>query len=377
LLFLTYCGTDFKDLSFRHALVLFSLVEQGRNILMSTLSFVVDHNLCLVSCSADFEQRLGVSCGDLVGSPYSEWVPAIREGGADALRKVVDLGEPLALTGYRFAALEGVWTADVSIDPLTTTDGNDGARVRIDGLKPCRPSCAASAQSGWSDRGKVAAMLSHGVRNPLNAIKGAVTYLQSRYAEEAELQEFAGIMAEEISRLEQFISGFLSTSCQGSRLEPVEVNSLLNKVVAYTALQARAAGVSIALQCSTVPPVRVDAYQFEQAVLNLVNNALTVLGEGGRILLSSAVEHRSGRPLTMVEVADNGPGMDSTRIEALRNPASEPELGKDRGFGLFITREVVTAFGGSLEIDSAEGKGTRVRLILPAMQDEAERQGPP
>jgi two-component system nitrogen regulation sensor histidine kinase GlnL len=340
------------------------------------MNFAVNHNLCFVRCSSALEERLGVPCRQLIGSPYHEWLPAIREGADDALRKVVRLGEPVLLTEYRFVSWNGAWTADVVVEPLVMEDGAAGAQVRIGVLESCRRSNHDSAGQRWSDMGKVAAMLSHGVRNPLNAIKGAVTYLQGRYAEEAELQEFAGIMVEEISRLEQFISGFLSTSTQGSEPELVQVDSLLNKVATYTSLQAQAAGVSINLHCGEVLPVRIDGFQFEQAVLNLLNNALAVLGEGGRIMLSSTMAQHD-LPTVVVEVADNGPGMDPDRVQALRDPGSEPELGKDRGFGLFITREVITSYGGRLEIVSTEGEGTRVRLLLPAAVEDFAGQEQP
>ena len=344
---------------------------------MSGMNFAVNHNLCFISCSSSLEERVGVSCRQLIGSPYHEWLPAIREGADDALSKVVRLGESVQLTGYRFVSWNGAWTADVIVEPLVMDDGAIGAQVQIGTLESCCQSNSGPAGQRWSDRGKVAAMLSHGVRNPLNAIKGAVTYLQGRYSGEAELQEFAGIMVDEISRLEQFISGFLSTSTQGSEPELVQVNSLLNKIATYTSLQAQAAGVSIALRCGEALPVRIDSFQFEQAVLNLLNNALAVLTDGGRIVLSSTMAQQSGLPTVVVEVADNGPGMDPAKVEALRDPASEPELGKDRGFGLFITREVVTSYGGCLEIVSIEGEGTRVRLLLPAASDAFAGQEQP
>jgi len=344
---------------------------------MFGIQFAVDQNLCFIRCSSALEERLGVEAQQLIGSPYHEWLPAIREGTDDALRQVVRLGEPLQLDDYRFVSWDGVWTADVVIEPMVTEDGAVGAQVQIGALKPCHRPSSVPAIKRWSDMGKVAAMLSHGVRNPLNAIKGAVTYLQGRYAKEADLQEFTGIMVEEISRLEQFICGFLSTSTQVSEPELVNVNSLLKKVASYTFLQAKAAGVSIALQCGDILPVRIDGFQFEQAVLNLLNNAIAVLGDGGRIVLSCTMIQQGGLPFAVVEVADDGPGMDPARVEALHDPASEPELGKDRGFGLFITREVVTSYGGHLEIGSAEGQGTRVKLLLPAAKSEAEGQGQP
>lgn len=342
---------------------------------MSWMKFAVNNNLCFISCCSALEERLGVSCRQLTGSPYHEWLPAIREGTDDALCKVVQFGEPVQLADYRFVSWNGTCTADVVIEPMKMDDGTVGAQVQIGALEFCDQSNSLPAVKRWSDMGKLAAMLSHGVRNPLNAIKGAVTYLQGRYSEEADLQEFTGIMVEEISRLEQFVCGFLSTSTQGAEPELVAVDSLLKKVVSYTLLQAKAAGVSIALQCDDIIPVRIDAFQFEQAVLNLINNALAVLDDGGRIQLSCTLLQQGALPFALVEVADDGPGMDPARIKELHDPASEPELGKDRGFGLYITREVVTAGGGRLEIASAEGQGTRVQLWLPAVKIETEAQG--
>ncbi|WP_235606844.1 ATP-binding protein [Syntrophotalea acetylenivorans] len=315
-----------------------------------------------------------MSCRQLIGSPYHEWLPTIREGADDALSKVIRFGEPVQLVGYRFVSWNGACTADVVIEPMMMDDGAVGARVQIGDLEFCAPSNSLPAGKRWSDMGKLAAMLSHGVRNPLNAIKGAVTYLQGRYSEEADLQEFTGIMVEEISRLEQFICGFLSTSTQGAEPELVTADSLLKKVVSYTLLQAKAAGVSIALLGDDIIPVRIDAFQFEQAVLNLVNNAMAVLDDGGHIQLSCTMLQQGGLPFAVVEVADDGPGMDPARIKELHDPASEPQLGKDRGFGLYITREVVTSYGGRLEIVSAEGQGTRVQLWLPAAKSETEAQ---
>lgn len=356
-------------------MALWAVLHKGRNILMSGLTFAVDHNLCFISCSSALEERLGVPCQQLTGTPYHEWLPTICDGADDLLRQVVRLGESLQLDDHHFVSWNGDWTADIIADPMVTEDGVVGARVHIRGLQPRLRSSSGLGGQCWNDMGKVAALLSHGVRNPLNAIKGAVTYLQGRYADEDDLQEFAGIMVDEISQLEQFISGFLSTSTQSSGPELVQVDSLLKKIATFISLQAQAAGVSIALRCSEVLPVRIDGFQLEQAILNLFNNALAVLTDGGHIQLSCTMVQQAGLPMVVVEVADNGPGIEAAKIEALQDPASEPELGKDRGFGLFITREVATSYGGCLEIISTEGEGTWVRLILPAAQDEDEGQG--
>lgn len=338
---------------------------------MSGLTFRVDHTLCFISVSPALEERLGMPDQPWLGRPYYYWCPAIREDSEDALQKAIGLGRPLRLVGHRFFSLGGAWTADVVIEPLELEDGSLGAEVRIGTIRPCPQSDTGVLRQRCNDMARVAAKLSHGVRNPLNAIKGAVTYLQGRYSEEPDLQEFSAIIVEEITCLEQFISGFLSTSGQGKEPELIDVNPLLNKVASYVSLQARAAGVAVVVECSDVQPVRMDCFQLEQAILNLVNNALAALCAGGRVALISRSENRNGFSYVVVEVADNGSGMEAGRIASLHDPASEPEMGRERGFGLFITREVMTSYGGDFEIVSKEGLGTRVRLLLPVEQPVA------
>ncbi|MEZ4600264.1 MAG: HAMP domain-containing sensor histidine kinase [Syntrophotaleaceae bacterium] len=256
--------------------------------------------------------------------------------------------------------------ADLAIEPFEKEGILAGARIRMlayDGSKSSGQPCRLHRSE---EMDKLVIMLSHGVRNPLNAIKGAVTYLRSRYHSDPELDEFTGIMTEEIARLERFISGFLATSFHDHSPVLLNINDLLKKIVVYTSLQAQAAGVEITLECASVVPLRFNAFQMEQAILNLLNNAIAVLEPGGWIRLSSGKVRRNERDFIFVEVADNGPGMPQEKIEALYNPQSEPDRSRDRGFGLFITREVVYSCGGFLEVDSKEGSGTRIRLMLPA-----------
>lgn len=334
---------------------------------MLELSFRVDEKLRLVSCSPALEKLLEIPSQVPLDSPYYQWLPPIRTGSHDAVEQVVRRGESLQLADHRYGCLGGSCAVDLSIEPLTAPDRTLGAQVNISVREPLRGAAREGSEPHWDDMGKVVAMLSHGVRNPLNAIKGAVTYLQGRYAHEAELGEFADIMIEEITRLEQFISGFLSTSCQDSEPALVDINGLLQKIAVYTSLQAQAAGVSLVLECGSLPLLRIEPFQIEQAILNLLNNALAVLSVGGEIRLTSRVEQLAGRAMVAVEVVDDGPGMPRAKIEALHEPCSVPEAGRDRGFGLFIVREVIAAYGGSLEIISEMGQGTRVRLLLPVV----------
>ena len=130
-------------------------------------------------------------------------------------------------------------------------------------------------------------MLSHGVRNPLNAIKGAVVYLKNRYHDEKELLEFTEIMEDEISRLDLFITRFLSSSFLDMEMDRSDINKLLSKIESYITLQAKAAHVRLDFRYGQVAPLRLNCFHVEQAVLNVLNNAISVMPQGGDIVVES------------------------------------------------------------------------------------------
>lgn len=338
---------------------------------MSEMKFCVDEKLCVTACTPRILELLGTSSEKLLGSPYFHAVLPFVYDKQDAVAQVIRSGQSLVVPRHRVTCFNRQGFSDVLIEPLVKAgDCGSAVQVTLTNFEPCPKSNPVDLGKRWDDMAKVVAMLSHGVRNPLNAIKGAVTYLQRRYADEDELNEFADIMVEEISRLEQFISGFLSTSCQGPKSEPVDVNALLKKIVAYTSLQAQAAGVVVSLDCDYVGLLNVHSFHIEQAILNVINNAMAVLPSGGEIALTCRSINCQGIPTAVIEIVDNGPGMPVDKIAALNDPASEPEGGGDRGFGLFITREVLSAYGGSMQIVSDSGKGTSVRLRFPLSVDK-------
>lgn len=326
-----------------------------------------DEKLQVTSCCEQLGEMRALACEQMLGLPYDQLLPKLVYKDQDALGWVLQTGEEIRLEevplGDRF--LPAMNVADLELSPLQKEGVCTGVRVVMRPGKDPAASPGTSLLRRSEELEKLTVMLSHGVRNPLNAIKGAVSYLQSRYAHEPELGEFTGIMSEEIARLERFIGGFLATSCFDQSAVPLDINALLKKISVYNSLQARVAGVELVLDCGPVKPLLVNPFQVEQAILNLLNNAIAVLPPGGQIRLVSRLVQRQGSDFVVVKVIDNGPGMAPAKIAALNDPASGPERGRERGFGLYITREVIQAYDGFMEIDSEAGTGTEVRLVLP------------
>jgi two-component system nitrogen regulation sensor histidine kinase GlnL len=108
----------------------------------------------------------------------------------------------------------------------------------------------------------------------------------------------------------------------------------------------------------------INAFQIEQAILNIINNSLEAMQSGGQLMVRTYQKALSGSDFLVVEISDTGPGIAEGKIDTLAMPSDAEKEG--RGFGLFITREILQYYGGHLEIKSRKGTGTTIRLHLPA-----------
>jgi len=179
---------------------------------------------------------------DIHGKPYYEILPRIFSDDGDAVAEVIATGRAISYERCSFPCVFGEVEAAVTIDPVGA-EGAAGprARIRLDVFSECQVMGKLRQSRHLVDIGKTASILSHGVRNPLNAIKGAVVYLKNRYSSDENLLEFTGIMEDEIARLDKFISGFLSNSFLSFEQNRNDVNALLKKLDMFVSLQAKAA----------------------------------------------------------------------------------------------------------------------------------------
>ncbi|MDY0269700.1 two-component system sensor histidine kinase NtrB [Trichloromonas sp.] len=308
---------------------------------------------------------------ELLGLDYYALLPRICQDRHDALALVLERGVPLDFPDYRFPCFAGGVRGDVHIEPVPFPGGGAGARVSI-ALQGCCEAVGSLRQSRHlADLGKTASMLSHGVRNPLNAIKGAVVYLKNRYGNDATLLEFTGIMEEEIDRLDRFIGSFLSASAVSFGRERHQVNALLRKLEQFVALQAQAADVTLRLDLTeSLPEVDINVFQVEHAILNILNNAIHALPRGGGICVTSRCEACSARRCVVVSVQDDGPGISGSEGD-FRQPRLASAVAEGRGFGLFLVREIMQQHGGFLEIRGGRDRGTTARLLFPVHGSDA------
>jgi len=212
--------------------------------------------------------------------------------------------------------------------------------------------------------GEMAAGVAHEIRNPLGGIKMATTLLSSGVDDRRISQEMAQSVLSGIAEIEAIVADLLDYA-RDTRLDLQEyaLARILAPVVEGYAAEAQTRGVAFVARGLDLDLVAaVDGQRLRQVFANVVKNALeaTERRPGGRVEVS--LLGRAGA--AVVEVADNGTGMEPEHREKIFLPfyTTKPT---GTGLGMAIVKKIMDLHGGEIEIDSAPGRGTTVRLVIP------------
>lgn len=332
---------------------------------MQPLFFHTDNNLCISIWGDEIAKFTGKPPEMTLGNKYYEVLPLISLEGKDALAEAVRTNSALSLRQYQIPCLFAQISADINIIPLGSAYGNvKEIKVTMVPATTCTVAHKLNQSQQLINIGKIASTLAHGVRNPLNAIKGAVVYLSEKCCNDAPLVEFTKIMEEEISRLENFIANFLNSSVSDTDVKETDINSLLKKIEVFTSLQIYTQNIQSLYEYGNIPPVLTNSFHLEQAILNVINNAIDAMHQGGLLKIGTSTEERAGRIFVVIAISDTGQGM--AESEKVPGELTAEQRGDGKGFGLFITHEILNHYGGHVEIDSKKNIGTTIRLFIPS-----------
>lgn len=215
--------------------------------------------------------------------------------------------------------------------------------------------------------------LAHEIRNPLSTIRlnmellaedfettdpGSPTKQRDRRAK-AKID----LVRQECDRLQKLLGDFLDFARQESLApEPGSLNVEVEQLLDFFAPQARDGGVEIVRYLDPeLPTVRLDRETFRSAVLNLLLNAVQAMEGGGQLV----VRTRPSGLGVVLELIDTGPGMEAETLAKVFRAFYTTKQGGS-GLGLPTARKIVEAHGGTIDIESAPGRGTKVTIWLPA-----------
>jgi two-component system phosphate regulon sensor histidine kinase PhoR len=218
------------------------------------------------------------------------------------------------------------------------------------------------------------ANVSHELRTPLAAIRGAVeTLLDGALDDKKFNRKFTEVIERHVRRLEDQVMDLLELARLESGEVPPQFEKISAKSLAESALAAvRELASSREVELSgeipdPAPALKGDRRQLEQAIINLLDNAVKYTEPGGKVVLSVESEG----PEVRLSVADNGIGIPTEHQNRIFERFYRVDKDRSRemggtGLGLAIVKHVVQSHGGRVELESFPGRGTTFRLILPA-----------
>ena len=231
---------------------------------------------------------------------------------------------------------------------------------------------ATQAQLIRSERiavtGQIAAGVTHEIRTPLNSLAINVQLLRRDLSADATpppLREILAALATveyEITRINRILEEFVNFArLPTPRFERVEPVPLVQEILGLLGPQASAAGVSVdSRPAGSVPSVRGDQDQLRQVFLNLAQNALHAMPNGGVL----GVELRQDGEWVEVAISDAGPGVSESERELIFLPFVSTKM-DGLGLGLPIVRRIVEAHGGSVSCHDRAGGGAVFTVRLP------------
>jgi len=219
---------------------------------------------------------------------------------------------------------------------------------------------------------RFSADLAHELRTPVNNIRGEMEVALARDRTVEEYREVLHSNLEEAVRLSELIGSLLflaRTENPGTHIkrEITAVGELLHAIAEYYEAAAEQAGVTLAVMAEADLSVNADRSLLQRAIGNLVSNALGHTASGGRVELSASAA-QSGLEIC---VRDNGCGIPAESIPRLFDRFYRVDAARSQsggfGLGLSIVRGIMLLHGGSVQVFSEEGKGTRVVLGMTRM----------
>ena len=212
----------------------------------------------------------------------------------------------------------------------------------------------------------------HELRTPLSALSAAVHLLQRSELEENQRQKIGQTIFGEVQRLNEMTTNFLELSrLESGRVrferEPIYLEGLVRECIEILRIQAESEKIKLEANIDrNIPTVLGDRSQIKRLLLNLLTNAIKYNEPGGWVRVSLNAEDVQTRLI----VEDNGRGIPENSLEHLfdrfyRVPEHEGGTG-GTGLGLAIAKRIVQVHGGTIEVESTPGQGTRFIVLLPS-----------
>ncbi len=218
----------------------------------------------------------------------------------------------------------------------------------------------------------IVSLVSHEFKSPITSMRALIDRLRARSVTDPNrTQRYLHVVSSELQRLTRLVNNFLDftrieTGTKRYHPSPTSLVALVEEVLVHFEARAEQLQFVVETHLEEVREVEIDRDAFEQAILNLLDNAVKYSPQEKWI----GVSLRTRKDEVVLEVSDRGRGIapeDKRRIfePSYRAPVESSDQ-QGIGLGLAIVEHIMAAHGGKVEVDSEPGIGSRFRLVLPA-----------
>lgn len=217
--------------------------------------------------------------------------------------------------------------------------------------------------------GELAASIAHELNNPLGTVSLRIESVLSQTEAGDPRKKALEIVEAEVERMAHLVANLLQFSRHGKeQVSTVHLDDEIRMTLELTLHHLRRRGIEIIQEIeSDLPTIFADRQKLRQVFLNLLTNAGDAMPKGGKLTIRARTTKSAvGEALMVIEVSDTGAGIHEDILPRVMDPFfTTKEEGKGTGLGLAICKRIIQEHKGSIQIDSALGRGTTVRLTLP------------
>jgi len=229
-------------------------------------------------------------------------------------------------------------------------------------------------ESRIASLGALAAGLAHEIRNPLNALS-IHTQLAQRELASKDIQgcelvhRELEIISDAVIQLESIVRCFLDAARPRRPARRArDIHSILDTSLTLLLPEIEEHGIHLHQRYDrNIPPLLIDAVQFQEVVTNLVRNAVQSMPHGGELAVRTWEDDKG---IIRIEFEDTGSGISDDFLSRIFDPYTTTKE-NGTGLGLFLVHRIVREHLGAMEVESEQGKGTRMSILLPRSLCEA------
>jgi two-component system, sporulation sensor kinase E len=300
------------------------------------------------------------------------WMSLADEELKDFFYKALTSEETILGKEFALQASGGTRIVAISLSALVSAKGISGTLIHMEDItEKRRKETQLRRAESLAALTTLAAGVAHEINNPLGSISIRIQLLEKLIKAESRdsgaMLKHLGVVNEEIDRLKHIVVDFLfAVRPMDIQLLSEDPAELLEEIAEFAQPEAERQGISLRLEvASNLPQVLMDKRHMKQALLNLIQNGLAAMSEGGTLGLKAEY----GDDEVRLSVSDTGTGIPEELLTKIFEPYFTTKK-SGTGLGLTITFKIIKEHSGEISLESKEGKGSTFTIHLPVPQAE-------